>query len=266
MEFPAYLPEAVRKYVTAMIDGDILKPHGWAMSLSLSEKTVIELEQIMEHLSQHEEFENVDFLRKRYLEAVVNRDWFAREVDCLRGLIQDERMQEVYALLTGEFLHDQQWIDYISSSWGAMLDFSKYRKRLKQAEEALEEISVTAEKLANLISQFSGIGVNGPDEFYSTPSVTALLQTMASVARKFKPSEDGCIGAAISSRKNNPKIEYLRAFGYLLTVYKFKLTKTMKQAMAITANVVINDPDVDVTYEDVQYSLSTMKIERDRTF
>ncbi len=228
-----------------------------------------------------------------------------------------------------------------------MLDFSKFRKRLKQAEEATEEIAVAADKLENLIHQFSGIGVNGPVEFYSiphllrntdnhreewravrtlllgdpikpepvldkqlklnlppseserilgsrffqaqfvssgnpvdldqraelsygwgkSPPLQALLRTVASAARKFKPSEDGCIGAAILSRKNNPKIEYLRAFGYLLThVHKFDLTKTMKQAMAVTAKVVINDPDVDVTYEDVQHSLSTMKIESVRTF
>ncbi len=100
MEFPAYLPAAVRIYVTAMIDGDVREPHGWAMSLKDSEQTVIELEQIMEHLSRHEEFEYLDSLRKRHLEAVEHRNRYASEVDCLRRLMQDERMQEVYALLT----------------------------------------------------------------------------------------------------------------------------------------------------------------------
>ena len=56
--------------------------------------------------------------------------------------------------------------------------------------------------------------------------------------------------------QRSPKTEYLRAFGHLLSNnHSFTLTKKIMQAMAIVANVVINLPDVDVTYDDVRKAL-----------
>lgn len=93
----------------------------------------------------------------------------------------------------------------------------------------------------------------------TAPDFSALLGTVANAARNFEPTESGMIGAAIQSRKRNPKTEYLRAFGNLLTdVHKFTLTKAIIQAMAIVANVVINLPGVDVTYDDVRKALAKL--------
>ena len=67
------------------------------------------------------------------------------------------------------------------------------------------------------------------------------------------------IGAAIDSRKQNDKTEYLRAFGALLIEeHRFILTTDIKKAMAIAANVVINLPDIDVTYDDVRKALAKL--------
>lgn len=97
----------------------------------------------------------------------------------------------------------------------------------------------------------------------TAPDFSALLGTMANAARNFKPSESGMIGAAIESRQRSPKTECLRAFGSLLTdVHGFTLTKPMMQAMVIVANVVINLPDVDVTYDDVRKALAKLGGER----
>ncbi len=97
----------------------------------------------------------------------------------------------------------------------------------------------------------------------TAPDFSALLGTMANAARAFKPSETGMIGAAIESRQRSPKTEYLRAFGNLLTdVHRFALTTPTMQAMAIVANVVINLPDVDVTYDDVRKALAKLGGER----
>ncbi len=97
----------------------------------------------------------------------------------------------------------------------------------------------------------------------TAPDFSALLGTMANAARNFEPSESGMIGAAIQSRQRSPKTEYLRAFGNLLTdVHKFTLTTAIMQAMAIVANVVINLPDVDVTYDDVRKALAMLGGER----
>ena len=91
----------------------------------------------------------------------------------------------------------------------------------------------------------------------TAPDFSALLKTMAGAARAFKPSESGMIGAAIESRQKSPKTEYVRAFANLLTeVHKFELTAPVHKAIAFVANVVINQPDVDVTSEDVRKALT----------
>lgn len=97
----------------------------------------------------------------------------------------------------------------------------------------------------------------------TAPDFPELLATVANAARAFKPSESGMIGAAIESRQRSPKTEYLRAFANLLTdVHKFELTTPIMRAMAIVANVVINLPDVDVTYDDVRKALPKLVGER----
>jgi hypothetical protein len=88
------------------------------------------------------------------------------------------------------------------------------------------------------------------------PDLSDLLETLAQVADAYKPSEFGMIGAAIGSRQRNPKTEYLRAFGKLLTdVHSVMLTPAVMRAVAIAATVVLNLPDVDVTYDDVRKAL-----------
>lgn len=97
----------------------------------------------------------------------------------------------------------------------------------------------------------------------TAPDFSALLGTMANAARNFEPSESGMIGAAIQSRQRSPKTEYLRAFGNLLIdAHGFTLTTAIMQAMAIAANVVINLPGVDVTYDDVRKALAKLGGER----
>lgn len=91
----------------------------------------------------------------------------------------------------------------------------------------------------------------------TAPDLSSLLETVAKVAEELRPREHGMIGSAIESRKSNVKTEYIRAFGHLLTdLHTFLLTPKIKRAMVIVSNVVTNDPDIDVTYDDVRKALS----------
>lgn len=93
----------------------------------------------------------------------------------------------------------------------------------------------------------------------NSPPLSELLKTVSQAAREFNPSEGGLIGAAISSKKRNEKTEYLRAFGNLLIEqHRFNLTSQIMKAMVIAANVVINSPDIDVTYDDVRKALAKL--------
>jgi hypothetical protein len=101
----------------------------------------------------------------------------------------------------------------------------------------------------------------------TAPDFPALLDTVAKAARRFKPSATGMIGAAIESQKKNASIEYLRAFkNHLTDVYGLELTLPIMQAMAIVANIVINQSEVDVTYDDVRHALGKPKQKRQEDF
>lgn len=90
----------------------------------------------------------------------------------------------------------------------------------------------------------------------TAPGLEALLGTVARAAREFTANESGMIGAAIKKRQSNPSTEYIRAFAHLLfDEHRFQSSSILMNAMATVATVVINDPQVDVSYDDVRKSI-----------
>ena len=88
------------------------------------------------------------------------------------------------------------------------------------------------------------------------PELSGLLATLSVTAQSFEPNEFGMIGAAISTRQKSMKTEYVRAFATLLAdVHGVTLTALVKDLIAKVANVVLNDGEIDVTYDDVRKAL-----------
>lgn len=175
MDFPAYVPAAVREYIATLIEGDSWEPQGWAASLANAEEELSRIDLAMETHVRRSEHDYPPSLRTQKAEALAHRDKLAGEVDCLRRLALDARMRDAFALLTREFTDDGQWRNFIYAAWASRVDFAKYRDRLKRAAELKCEIADAAEGLAKLIRQFSDTGINGPSEFYSIPEL--LQQT-----------------------------------------------------------------------------------------
>jgi hypothetical protein len=88
------------------------------------------------------------------------------------------------------------------------------------------------------------------------PALSALLRTLASAIRDFEPRDFGVVEAATRSRQHNIKNEYIRAFGEVLNERGIPISGTVMKAIAIAANVVLNHPDIDATYDDVRKTLS----------
>ncbi len=88
------------------------------------------------------------------------------------------------------------------------------------------------------------------------PDLPKLLNTVARVADEFKPSCGYFADAAIMSRQRNPKTEYIRGYADLLRKGGVNLSSNILKAIAITATVVINNPDLIVTYDDVRKALA----------
>ncbi|MGC9456621.1 MAG: hypothetical protein ACP5DC_03770 [Halothiobacillaceae bacterium] len=118
---------------------------------------------------------------------------------------------------------------------------------IKIERVAAENVQISPEEQARNTARYSwGIA----------PSVPACLETIANVARQFRPKETGAIGAAIQTRQRSDKTEYVRAFGQIMEQSQGRtLTVITLKAMALVANVVINLPDVDVSYDDVRKAL-----------
>jgi hypothetical protein len=98
--------------------------------------------------------------------------------------------------------------------------------------------------------------------WFAAPSLADLLDTLAT---DFDPSSEimeGLLEAAIN-RQENLKTEYIRGFGMLLADCNLELggpvitdfSADVFQAIAITTNVVLNEPDIDVSLKDVKQTL-----------
>ena len=101
----------------------------------------------------------------------------------------------------------------------------------------------------------------------AAPPLSALIETVAQAAKAYEPNPGGLIANAIASRKNNSKAEYLRAFVYLMFeehswragAYNIAPTPAVKNAMAIAANVAINQSHIDASPDDVRKAFLYVK-------
>jgi hypothetical protein len=174
MDFPAYVPAAVRRDIESRIYGDQHNPHGWAHSLESAESALSDAEAKLQAAIRISDTNLCARLRSEKLEAKKHRDSIAGEIQCLQRLAHDARMRDAYATLTAEFTDDRQWCNLIYAAWAARVDYTKFREKLKKADSLRVEIADAADKLANLINQFCDTGVYGPWEFHS---VETLLET-----------------------------------------------------------------------------------------
>jgi hypothetical protein len=93
----------------------------------------------------------------------------------------------------------------------------------------------------------------------TAPSMARVIATMQREAEAYVPTEQEPIASAISSRKRSAKAEYLRAFDRLLRdKHQIDSTAGIINAMAITATVVLHDPDDAVTAGDVRSAVTRL--------
>lgn len=197
-------------------------------------------------------------------------------------LLRDSRMKDAYALLVKEFTSDESWAAFICAASAADEDFEEYRAKMKRALDIKQEVAETAARLSVLMDElmdnrcFHRTNFDTRELLLKTrwhhlssddlpnaaakkiPPMPVLLSTLSEVADDFIPTVPPDILAAISSRQSSTKTECLRAFGCRLVAAQIRTTAPMMRAMAIVANVIINDPEADVTYDDVRKALARL--------
>ena len=93
--------------------------------------------------------------------------------------------------------------------------------------------------------------------WYTAPSMAKIIAAMQRETLSCIPSEPSFIAQAVNSRKKAPKAAYLRAFGTLLRdEHGFDLEASVREAMATTATVVLNDANDSVCTADVSSALT----------
>lgn len=174
MDFPAFVPAAVRAHIKDILEGEPIRQiPGYQGLLEEAERKLKAVSESLDRKIFNGEDSYVDGLRLQKAEAQSRRDRLAEDVKCLNRLGHDPRMRDVFSLLTSEFTEDEQWRSFIYAAWSARINFKEYRERLKEAVRLKEKIAEAAESLANLIHQFNEARVMGPSEFYS---ITELLR------------------------------------------------------------------------------------------
>jgi hypothetical protein len=338
MEFPSYVPHAVRVSMAARLEGDRIEASGWISALANAEAELLRVQQMQQDHTHDKDVSNK--LRIEFTKATEHRDLLAAEVGCLQRLAYDARMQSAYARLVNlPDVTDANLCGFIHAAWAAMLNYTKYRDRMSDAADLASKVADAAGVLAGLLERAEASGWHRyfPSEFFNlsslmektdhspgdrdfhmwpgmrafilgerepskeppseprelpttlrnkvvtatnlgpldpkeetrdmlsyawktAPSMAKIIATMQREAQACTPAESGFIGAALASQKKNRKFEYLRAFGTLLRdEHRIELNADIMNAMAATATVVLNEPDLDVTYDDVRKALAAIR-------
>ena len=212
--------------------------------------------------------------RERLKQAAELRDEIAKTADKLAGLL--DQIHETGVLCPDEFFYipsllrntdNRERSDYNLHMWRAMRGYVLGDPQQHESSENEQTEIDPTEIVFEVVAMDERPDIDPAEEARNTlryaweksPPLSALLKTVSKAAKAFKPSERGLIGAAIDSRQQSVKAEYLRAFGNLLTEqHRFILTTDMMKAMATTATVVINLPDIDVSYDDARKALAKL--------
>jgi hypothetical protein len=90
------------------------------------------------------------------------------------------------------------------------------------------------------------------------PDTGRMLVAMAHAAQEAGSPEPGAVEAALSSRRSNRKAEFLRAFVAMMRERRLPVDPPIHEAMAITATVVLNDAELDVSRDDVRKAVGSV--------
>lgn len=250
MEFPAYVPAAVRKTISAYLEGDSDEIEEGLLAAIASKKLL--LQKIEASIKNAEDA--IDFIQ--YKSCTIKEIGMIEDrVECLLRLANDLRMRDAYALLTLEISSDDQWESFVLAAAGAYRNYGDIRERLRKARELITEIAEEVSKLSRLVEQFLNLGIANDSELELLR--LPLRRTTKEIQKVSIGPTEGPIYAAMRSRQRNERTEYLRAFDNLLNEYQLTArSASFIKAITIVANVVINDPEQDVTYDDVRKVLA----------
>lgn len=204
-------------------------------------------------------------------------------------LIEPDLMSEVYDWLRD--FDQASWGIFVISARQARFDDKQFRELRRKALQNAGEIEETANRLASLISNLRDAAVILPPVLREASNENSMISLGSGVVARAKlrrivfegrtqlPNPDfkdavpwlrsiakaastmevqfACpaINAALEKRQKSKKSGYLRAFAALLEEADIELTSNVMKAMAITANVVFDQPEFEASDDDVRKAI-----------
>ncbi len=172
MDFPSYVPNAVRVSMAARLEGDRIEPSGWISALESAEVELLRVQQMQQDCA-HDQAES-NTLRIEFAKATEQRDQLAAEVACCQRLVHDSRMQPAYArLMSLPNVTDTHLSGFIHAAWAAMINYTKYRDRMTDAADLASKVAGAAGVLAGVLERAESSGWHGhfPPEFFALQSL-----------------------------------------------------------------------------------------------
>ena len=149
MDFPAYVPAAVRKTISAYLNGDSDEVKEGLLAAIAAKKQL--LPSIEASILKAEDSKKYDFIPYK-LETIEEINIIAEKIDCLIRLAKDSRKRDAYSLLILEISSDDEWESFILAAAGACRDYGSIRERIRKANELIEAISEEVGKLNAILS------------------------------------------------------------------------------------------------------------------
>lgn len=230
--------------------------------------------------------------------AVRSKIW-QQELDLYHRLGHDIRMRETFEIFGQEFTTEYVPVIFLAAATSARDNFSAYRAIGRRVEKLKAAVAEAAILLARQVRELRETGVWLPPELMpipnednfanltgatceitqlktlrifrlvrenaqkldrTVPDIVPTLYKLAKVTADLKPDfMRKNIHAALRTRQDSSKTSYIRSFGALLIEKKIELTPRVKRAIAITANVVLNDTNYDVSDDDVRKALQILE-------
>lgn len=272
MKVPHYIPIDARDVLLFRLQGAAQMRNLWASEIAKIDNDLAAFEK--EDEKSVEQAAMIETYIRARAAAVDSVNQLDKVEACCKRLLYDKKMQDAYAQLTLAKLSASHVRVFLHSAIQAAFDYEEHRKWLQQAREKAVKVKKKAEDLSTALLEFEEHTIwNCPKELESIAGLinhlenrhvldeggaselrlSKLASEIGSLAAKFEPKEAAWLTVARKSRESNKKQDYLRAITHLL-FHEEQLPRSpaLMKAIATSAEVVIDDPNIVIDYDDVR--------------
>lgn len=255
IDFLPEVPQAVRESIEAVFSGR----NGLDFWANRRRQQLAEAEAAFAHAVKTGG-PRIDEFRRAMNKA---REAFAAcqaEREKLIRLMTHPEMAKVYSLLA-DSLSEEEQARFILAAWDAQINFGSVKETRTKAKELAAEIADRAKELAALMHELESLGF-GVVQYEQIERIETLADTFAT----WRPLHGNIvIDAATTTRQISHKQTYLRAFVALLAEeVGISFAPKIIRAIAITAEVATDDPDVTVTPREVRHAIKNWENSREK--